>query len=104
MPAFNRGDVVSVPLDPAMGHEQKGTRPALSFQAPYFWWSRGFEPDAAYPADPSDVKVAREKGWLDARYHCVHRRHQGGCLRCDIVDRTPQDLGRQGRRIVGKRM
>jgi len=29
MPAFNRGDVVSVPLDPAMGHEQKGTRPAL---------------------------------------------------------------------------
>ena len=29
MPVFNRGDVVSVPLDPAMGHEQKGTRPAL---------------------------------------------------------------------------
>lgn len=29
MPAFNRGDVVSVPLDPAMGYEQKGTRPAL---------------------------------------------------------------------------
>ena len=29
MPAFDRGDVVSVPLDPAMGHEQKGTRPAL---------------------------------------------------------------------------
>jgi len=29
MPAFNRGDVVSVPLDRAMGHEQKGTRPAL---------------------------------------------------------------------------
>ena len=29
MPVFNRGDVVSVPLDPAMGHEQRGTRPAL---------------------------------------------------------------------------
>jgi mRNA interferase ChpB len=29
MPAFKRGDVVSVPLDPAMGHEQKRTRPAL---------------------------------------------------------------------------
>jgi len=29
MPAFNRGDVVSVPLDPAMGQEQRGTRPAL---------------------------------------------------------------------------
>ena len=29
MPAFDRGDVVNVPLDPAMGHEQKGTRPAL---------------------------------------------------------------------------
>lgn len=29
MPVFDRGDVVSVPLDPAMGHEQKGTRPAL---------------------------------------------------------------------------
>lgn len=26
---FDRGDVVSVPLDPAIGHEQKGTRPAL---------------------------------------------------------------------------
>jgi len=26
---FERGDVVSVPLDPAFGHEQKGTRPAL---------------------------------------------------------------------------
>ena len=26
---FGRGDVVSMPLDPAMGHEQKGTRPAL---------------------------------------------------------------------------
>ena len=29
MPVFDRGDVVSVPLDPAMGHEQRGTRPAL---------------------------------------------------------------------------
>ncbi|WP_366943397.1 type II toxin-antitoxin system ChpB family toxin [Nevskia sp.] len=29
MPVFDRGDVVSVPLDPAFGHEQKGTRPAL---------------------------------------------------------------------------
>jgi mRNA interferase ChpB len=26
---FDRGDVVLVPLDPAMGHEQKGRRPAL---------------------------------------------------------------------------
>jgi mRNA interferase ChpB len=29
MPVFERGDVVSVPLDPAIGHEQRGTRPAL---------------------------------------------------------------------------
>ncbi len=29
MAIFDRGDVVNVPLDPAMGHEQKGTRPAL---------------------------------------------------------------------------
>ena len=29
MAVFDRGDVVSVPLDPAVGHEQKGTRPAL---------------------------------------------------------------------------
>lgn len=29
MRAFERGDVVSVPLDPALGHEQRGTRPAL---------------------------------------------------------------------------
>lgn len=29
MPVYDRGDVVSVPLDPAMGHEQRGTRPAL---------------------------------------------------------------------------
>lgn len=29
MAIFERGDVVSVPLDPVMGHEQRGTRPAL---------------------------------------------------------------------------
>jgi len=29
MSVFDRGDVVSVPLDPAIGHEQRGTRPAL---------------------------------------------------------------------------
>jgi mRNA interferase ChpB len=29
MAVFDRGDVVSVPLDPALGHEQRGTRPAL---------------------------------------------------------------------------
>ena len=29
MPVFDRGDVVSVPLDPSIGHEQRGTRPAL---------------------------------------------------------------------------
>jgi mRNA interferase ChpB len=29
MAVFDRGDLVSVPLDPAFGHEQKGTRPAL---------------------------------------------------------------------------
>jgi mRNA interferase ChpB len=29
MAIFDRGDVVSVPLDPAIGHEQRGTRPAL---------------------------------------------------------------------------
>lgn len=29
MPVYDRGDVVSVPLDPGMGHEQRGTRPAL---------------------------------------------------------------------------
>jgi mRNA interferase ChpB len=26
---FDRGDIVNVPLDPAIGHEQRGTRPAL---------------------------------------------------------------------------
>ena len=29
MAVFDRGDIVSVPLDPAVGHEQCGTRPAL---------------------------------------------------------------------------
>ena len=29
MAVFDRGDIVSVPLDPAMGHEQRGLRPAL---------------------------------------------------------------------------
>jgi mRNA interferase ChpB len=29
MAVFDRGDVVSVALDPAVGHEKKGTRPAL---------------------------------------------------------------------------
>ena len=29
MAVFDRGDIVSVPLDPAIGHEQRGTRPAL---------------------------------------------------------------------------
>jgi mRNA interferase ChpB len=29
MAVFDRGDVVHVPLDPALGHEQRGTRPAL---------------------------------------------------------------------------
>lgn len=29
MAVFDKGDIVSVPLDPAMGHEQRGTRPAL---------------------------------------------------------------------------
>lgn len=29
MAIFERGDIVSVPLDPAIGHEQRGTRPAL---------------------------------------------------------------------------
>jgi mRNA interferase ChpB len=29
MAVFDRGDIVSVPLDPAIGHEQGGPRPAL---------------------------------------------------------------------------
>lgn len=36
MATFDRGDVVLVPLDPAMGHEQKGTRPALVLTAREF--------------------------------------------------------------------
>ena len=36
MAVFDRGDVVLVPLDPAMGHEQKGTRPALVLTAREF--------------------------------------------------------------------
>lgn len=29
MAVFDLGDIVLVPLDPAIGHEQRGTRPAL---------------------------------------------------------------------------
>lgn len=29
MAVFDRGDIVSVPLDPAIGNEQRGRRPAL---------------------------------------------------------------------------
>ncbi|GKT25100.1 type II toxin-antitoxin system ChpB family toxin [Acidovorax sp. SUPP3334] len=29
MAVFERGDIVSVPLDPTVGHEQRGMRPAL---------------------------------------------------------------------------
>lgn len=29
MAVFERGEIVSVPLDPALGHEQRGARPAL---------------------------------------------------------------------------
>lgn len=29
MAVFDRGDIVLVPLDPIVGHEQRGTRPAL---------------------------------------------------------------------------
>ena len=29
MAVFDRGDIVSVPLDPVLGHEQRGTRPTL---------------------------------------------------------------------------
>jgi mRNA interferase ChpB len=29
MAVFELGDIVNVPLDPVMGHEQRGTRPAL---------------------------------------------------------------------------
>ena len=36
MPVYDRGDVVSVPLDPGMGHEQRGTRPALVLTSKVF--------------------------------------------------------------------
>jgi len=36
MATFDRGDVVLVPLDPAIGHAQKGTRPALVLTAREF--------------------------------------------------------------------
>ena len=29
MAIFERGDIVNVPLDPVLGHERRGTRPAL---------------------------------------------------------------------------
>lgn len=29
MPVFDRGDIVSVSLDPTVGHEQRGARPVL---------------------------------------------------------------------------
>ena len=29
MPVFDRGDIISVPLDPVAGHEQRGVRPAI---------------------------------------------------------------------------
>lgn len=29
MALFDRGDIVNVPLDPVLGHEQRGTRPAM---------------------------------------------------------------------------
>ncbi|MDR2244655.1 MAG: type II toxin-antitoxin system ChpB family toxin [Burkholderiales bacterium] len=29
MPVFDRGDIVNVPLDPVMGYERRGIRPAL---------------------------------------------------------------------------
>ena len=29
MVIFDRGDIVNVPLDPVVGHEQRGTRPVL---------------------------------------------------------------------------
>jgi len=36
MAVFDRGDIVSVPLDPVVGHEQRGTRPALVLTAKEF--------------------------------------------------------------------
>ena len=36
MALFDRGDIVSVPLDPVLGHEQRGTRPALVLTTKHF--------------------------------------------------------------------
>jgi len=36
MALFDRGDIVNVPLDPVLGHEQRGTRPALVFTTKNF--------------------------------------------------------------------
>lgn len=36
MAVFDRGDIVLVPLDPTIGHEQRGTRPALVLTAKEF--------------------------------------------------------------------
>lgn len=36
MAVFERGDIVSVPLDPVVGHEQRGTRPALILTSKVF--------------------------------------------------------------------
>jgi mRNA interferase ChpB len=36
MAVFDRGDIVNVPLDPALGHEQRGTRPALVLSSAEF--------------------------------------------------------------------
>lgn len=36
MAVFDRGDIVSVPLDPVVGHKQRGTRPALVLTAKEF--------------------------------------------------------------------
>lgn len=36
MAVFERGDIVSVPLDPVVGHQQRGTRPALILTSKVF--------------------------------------------------------------------
>lgn len=36
MAVFERGDVVKVPLDPVVGHEPRGTRPALVLTSKVF--------------------------------------------------------------------
>ena len=41
---------------------------------------------------------------LDARRHSIHCRDQGTGLRRNVIDTTPQGLGRQGGRIVCKRV